>query len=219
MSVKAIEDNAYRIAMGKLLVMYTQFDYLIMRACAERIATAPSDEIRLFLAKQVGDESQHVRIQQKWIEEFGTDPSPVISEAQEMMFLIHFRSLDWIDFLIDMYVCVEALGSEAVEQIVPLADPGSRESLKIPLEDEVDHVRFGLDQLKFELGKMPMDERQRVIDSISGRLDYLDDSMHDLGLNIPALFEAVGADYQAVVDTVMARRAEIMDSFRLAAAA
>ena len=219
MAVKTIEQQDYRRAMGKLLVLYTQFDYLIMRACAERIATAPTDEIRLFLAKQVGDESRHVRIQQGWIEQFGTDPTPVISPAQEAMFLMHFRSLSWVDFLIDMYVCVEALGGEAVEQIVPLADPGTRESLKVPLEDEVDHVRFGLDQLKFELGKMSIDERQRVIDGISARLDFLDDSMHDMGLNIPAMFAAVGADYQAVVDAVMARRAEILDSFRLAHAA
>jgi len=199
--------------------MYTQFDYLIMRACAERISTAPTDDVRLFLAKQVGDESRHVRIQQDWLEKFGTDSAPVINEQQEAMFLTHFRYLSWVDFLIDMYVCVEALGGEAVEQVVPLADPGTRASLKIPLQDEVDHVRFGLEQLKFELGKMAIDQRNQVMDSISERLDYLDDAMHDLGLNIPAMFDAVGADYQAVVDSVMQRRAEIMDTFRLAKAA
>src|SRR3990172_9187716 len=36
-----------------------------------------------------------------------------------------------------MYICVEALGSDAVERIVPLSDPGTRESLRIPLTDEL----------------------------------------------------------------------------------
>ncbi len=219
MNVQTIPSNAYRIAMGKLLVMYTQFDYLIMRACAERISSAPSDDVRLSLAKQVGDESRHVRIQQQWIKSFGTDPTPVISEMQEAMFLMHFRSLNWVDFLIDMYICVEALGGEAVEQIVPLADPGTRESLTIPLQDELDHIAFGLEQLRIELAVMPMNERNRVVESIPARLDYLDDSMHDMGLDIPAMFAAVGADYQSVVDAVMQRRHELIDSFRMMSAA
>ena len=32
-----ITDLDYKVAMGRLLVMYTQVDYLIMRAVAERI--------------------------------------------------------------------------------------------------------------------------------------------------------------------------------------
>ena len=43
-----------------------------------------------------------------------------------------------------MYLCVEALGSDAVEKIVSLADPGTRESLHIPLQDELDHNDFGI---------------------------------------------------------------------------
>jgi hypothetical protein len=144
--------------MGRLLVMYTQVDYLIMRAVAERIADAPDDESRLFMAKQVGDESKHVRIQQEWIKKFGTDDTPVFNETQQQMFLAHFRSLAWLDFLTDMYVCIEALGGEAVEQIVPMADPGRRESLKVPLQDEIDHVAFGLGRLHDELAKLPETE-------------------------------------------------------------
>jgi len=64
---QGITDKNYRQAMGRLLVMYTQVDYLIMRAVAERIASAPDDESRLFMARQTGDESKHVRIQQQWI--------------------------------------------------------------------------------------------------------------------------------------------------------
>jgi hypothetical protein len=165
-----IDDQNYRIAMGRLLVMYTQVDYLIMRACAERIASAPDEEAQLSMAKQVGDESKHVRIQQRWIKQFGTDTTPVFSELQQELFLQHFRSLNWLDFLTDMYVCIEALGGEAVEQVVPMADPGTRESLKV-------------------------------------------------GLDIPAMFTAVGANYQLVVDSVMQRRQEILQSFSLQAAA
>lgn len=214
-----IEEQSYRIAMGRLLVMYTQIDYLIMRAVAERIETAPDDECRLMMAKQVGDESKHVRIQQEWISKFGTDPTPVFSEQQQALFLAHFRSLNWLDFLTDMYVCVEALGSEAVEQIVPMADPGTRESLKTPLQDEIDHVEFGLGKLKRELAKLSEARRRTYIDSIDSRLDYLDDTLHGLGVDIPAMFTAVGADYRKVVNIVMQRREEILQSVAMPVAA
>lgn len=214
-----IDDDSYHIAMGRLLVMYTQVDYLIMRACAERIATAPSDDIRIKLGKQVGDESKHVRIQHEWMEKFGTDRSPVFSDSQQDMFLQHFRSLNWLDFLTDMYVCVEALGSEAVEQIVPMADPGTRESLKTPLEDEVDHVEFGLVQLDIELAKLTEQQRVEYIESIPSRLNFLHDTLYGLGVDIPVMFAAVGADYQQVVDTVLERRGEILQSLALPRAA
>ena len=119
-------DASYRTAMGQLLVLYTQVDRLIMEACAERIATAPDESAKLALAKQVGDESRHVAIQNEWMQSFATDRTPVISAAQEAAILAHFRQLDWMDFLTDMYLCVEALGSDAVEKVVPLADLGNR---------------------------------------------------------------------------------------------
>ena len=153
------------------------------------------------------------------MERFGTDRTPVFSELQQAMFLQHFRSLDWLDFLTDMYVCVEALGSEAVEQIVPMADPGTRESLRTPLEDEVDHVEFGLTQLKLELAKLPEQQRIDYLESISSRLDFLKNTLHGLGVDIPSMFAAVGADYQQVVDTVLERRSEILDSLALPIAA
>ena len=208
---KNVADQNYRAAMGRLLVMYTQVDYLIMRAVAERIADAPDDESRLFMAKQVGDESRHVRIQQDWIRKFGTATTPVFSELQQTMFLTHFRSLNWLDFLTDMYVCVEALGSEAVEQIVPMADPGTRASLKTPLQDEIDHVAFGLAALRDELAKLPANKCQSYLDSIPARLDYLDDYLHGLGLDVAEMFRAVGADYEKVVNTVLQRRKQILD--------
>ncbi len=207
-----ITDKNYRQAMGRLLVMYTQVDYLIMRAVAERIASAPDDESRLFMARQAGDESKHVRIQQQWIKKFGSDDTPVFNDLQQHMFLAHFRSLNWLDFLTDMYVCIEALGGEAVQQIVPMADPGTRESLKVPLQDEVDHVEFGLGRLHDELAKLPAAEATAYLQSIESRLDFLDDTLHDMGIDVPGMFTAVGADYQKVVDMVMLRRQQILES-------
>lgn len=209
---KIVDNQEYKAAMGRLLVMYTQVDYLIMRAVADRIVDAPDDECRLFMAKQVGDESRHVRIQQEWIAKFGTDTTPVFNDFQQEMFLNHFRSLSWMDFLTDMYVCVEALGSEAVEQVVPMADPGTRESLQTPLEDEIDHVAFGLNQLQKELEKLPVEESSAYLESISSRLDFLDDTLHGLGIDVPEMFRAVGADYQKVVRTVLRRRQLILES-------
>ena len=209
---KTVNNQEYKDAMGRLLVMYTQVDYLIMRAVADRIVDAPDDDCRLFMAKQVGDESRHVRIQQEWIAKFGTDTTPVFNDFQQEMFLSHFRSLSWMDFLTDMYVCVEALGSEAVEQVVPMADPGTQESLQTPLEDEIDHVAFGLNQLQKELEKLPIVESSVYLESISSRLDFLDDILHGLGIDIPEMFRAVGADYKKVVRTVLHRRKLIIES-------
>jgi hypothetical protein len=207
-----INDKHYKVAMGRLLVMYTQVDYLIMQAVAERIAFAPDDDSRMFMAKQVGDECRHVQIQQQWIKKFGTDTSPVFNELQQEMFLAHFRSLNWLDFLTDMYVCIEALGTEAVEQIVPMADLGTRESLKTPLQDEIDHVAFGLGQLQIELEKMSIEKSHAYLQTIPARLDFLDDTLHGLGVDVPAMFRAVGADYQKVVTTVLHRREQVLNS-------
>ena len=89
----------------------------------------------------------------------------------------------------------------------------------MPLQDEIDHVAFGLGRLKQELNIMSEADRYAYIDSISSRLDFLDDSLHDMGLDIPAMFTAVGANYQIVVDSVMQRRQEILESFSLQEAA
>ena len=208
----SIDNQEYKVAMGRLLVMYTQIDYLIMRAVAERIADAPDEESQLFMAKQVGDESRHVRIQQEWIKKFGTDDTPVFNEFQQQMFFAHFRSLNWLDFLTDMYICIEALGGEAVEQIVPMADPGTRESLKIPLQDEVDHVAFGLGKIQEELARLSAADSFAYLKTIETRLDFLDDTLHGMGIDVPGMFNAVGADYRQVVDTVMMRRQQILES-------
>ena len=55
--------DIYRESMGRLLVLYTQVDRLIMEICAERNEYAPDLDAKLALAKQVGDESRHVMIQ------------------------------------------------------------------------------------------------------------------------------------------------------------
>lgn len=201
----------YRAAMGKLLVLYTQVDSLIMRACAERIAAAPDETARLALAKQVGDESRHVAIQRAWMERFGTAATPVLSAGQESAILDHFRKLEWLDFLTDMYLCVEALGSDAVEKIVPLADPGTRESLHIPLEDELDHIDFGINRLKQELAKMPSEKRKEFLARIPGRIDSLNRTFQEMNPNIRVMFEAVGADYDEVRRSVLKRREEIIE--------
>jgi hypothetical protein len=207
----------YRIAMGRLLVMYTQVDRLIMEICAERIATAPDERAKLGLAKQVGDESRHVMIQQEWMAKFGTSATPVFSPAQEAAIRAHFRNLPWLEFLSDMYVCVEALGSEAVEQIVPIADPGTRASLRTPLADELDHVAFGVGRLKEELLKLSAEEREFFIVNLEARIERMTRRFHEMGVNVAALFEAVGADYTDLGDVVLARRNALLQEIAAAA--
>lgn len=207
----------YRVAMGRLLVMYTQIDRLIMEICAERIATAPDLLAKLGLAKQVGDESRHVMIQQEWMARFGTPAMPVFTPAQEAAIRAHFRKLPWLEFLADMYVCVEALGSEAVEQIVPIADPGTRASLRTPLEDELDHVAFGVGRLKEELLKLPADEREAFIVTLEGRIERMTRRFHEMGLNVESMFTAVGADYDELGDVVIARRNALLHEIAAAA--
>jgi hypothetical protein len=200
----------YRDAMGQLLVLYTQVDRLIMEACAERIAAAPDEPAKLALAKQVGDESRHVAIQRDWMNAFGTRQDPVIPVEREADILAHFRRLDWLDFLADMYLCVEALGSDAVEKVVPLADPGTKESLRIPLQDELDHIAFGVGRLKQELAQMPAVSRAQFLARLPERIVALTRAFHDMGFNVRGLFEAVGADYDELCDSVLRRRDEIL---------
>lgn len=201
----------YRESMGRLLVLYTQVDRLIMEICAERIEHAPDLDAKLALAKQVGDESRHVMIQHDWMQQFGTATTPVISDTQETLIRSHFRELSWLEFLADMYLCVEALGSEAVENIVPLADPGTRESLHVPLTDEQDHVTFGITRLKAELEKLPSDERAAFLARIPQRIAALTDTFLDFGLNVAALFENVGANYEVLCDDVRRRRDAVLE--------
>ncbi len=207
----------YRTAMGRLLVMYTQIDRLIMEICAERIATAPDLRAKLGLAKQVGDESRHVRIQQEWLVNFGSSASPVFTPAQEAAIRAHFRNLPWLEFLADMYVCVEALGSEAVEQIVPLADPGTRASLRTPLADELDHIAFGIGRLKEELLTLSADQREAFIVGLEGRIERMTRRFHEMGVNVAAMFEAVGADYSELGDAVIGRRSALLQEIAAAA--
>ena len=203
-------DASYRTAMGQLLVLYTQVDRLIMEACAERIATAPDESAKLALAKQVGDESRHVAIQNQWMQSFATDRTPVISAAQEAAILAHFRQLDWMDFLTDMYLCVEALGSDAVEKVVPLADPGTRESLRVPLQDELDHIAFGINRLKHELAQLPPGERAAFPARASRRIEALNRMLQGMGLDLETLFESVGADYGMLCRSVRERKEDVL---------
>jgi hypothetical protein len=206
-----IPAGAYREAMGRLLVLYTQVDRLIMEICAERIAGAPDEEARLALARQVGDESRHVEIQRRWMAQFGTDTTPVISPDQEEIIRRHFRDLPWLEFLADMYLCVEALGSEAVENVVPIADPGTRESLHVPLLDEQDHIAFGVSRLRQELDQLAPAQREAFLASIPERIECLTEAFHGLGLNVAQLFRDVGADYPHLCDAVLRRRDDILD--------
>lgn len=206
----AISTPGYRTAMGQLLVLYTQVDRLIMLACAERIGSAPDDAARLGLARQVGDESRHVAIQQEWMQQFGTDRTPVLSADQETAILAHFRGLEWVDFLIDMYLCVEALGSDAVEQVVPLADPGTQESLRVPLADELDHIAFGVNRLRTELARMPAARRRACLARMPARIRDLAHAFLATGIDVRALFESVGADFEALCAAVAARKDEVL---------
>ena len=213
----SVENAGYRQSMGQLLMLYTQVDRLIMEVCAERLSEAPDVEAELALAKQVGDESRHVSIQHSWMREFGTDPTPVITPEQEQMIREHFRTLPWIDFLADLYICVEALGSEAVERIVPLADPGTRESLRIPLSDEIDHVAFGVARLKQALMELSETERDVFLERLPARIDSLVNAFDGFGIPVRSLFEAVGADYDRVCDLLEERQKELIAELAAAA--
>ena len=210
-TLSPVPAETYRESMGQLLVLYTQVDRLIMEICAERIASAPDEDARLSLAKQVGDESRHVAIQRQWMAQFGTDTTPLISATQEELIRTHFRALPWLEFLADMYLCVEALGSEAVENVVPLADPGTRESLHVPLSDEQDHIAFGIARLRQELAVLPLAQREAFLATIPARIEQLTEAFHGLGLEVASLFEQVGADYLALCDAVLKRRDEVLE--------
>lgn len=211
MQIQPGEDARYHRAMGNLLVLYTQVDQFIMEACAARIASAPGEKARLGLAKQVGDECRHVSIQKRWMQQFGVDATPVISAEALEQLKQHFARLDWTDFLTDLYLVIEALGSQAVEEVVPLADPGTRESLRIPLQDELDHVAFGLSELREALAAMSASEREARLQAIPGRIQSLVDHLGDLGLPVFDWFADVGSNCEALVSVLYQRRDELLE--------
>ena len=204
-------DQGYVRAMGHLLVLYTQIDLFIMEACAARIATAPDNVARMGLAKQVGDECRHVSIQKGWIAEFGVDPQPVIPPAELDSLHAHFRELDWVDFLTDLYLVIEALGSQAVEQVVPLADPGTRESLRIPLQDELDHVAFGLSELRKALDVMSPAQRSETLVNMPQRITDLVTRLEAMQLPVLDWFEEVGTRREELMRVLDARQDELIE--------
>jgi hypothetical protein len=210
MQTHSVEDAQYAHAMGHLLVLYTQVDQFIMEACAERIASAPGQDAKMGLAKQVGDECRHVTIQQRWMQEFGVDQTPVIDRQAIQKLHKHFRALDWVDFLTDLYLVVEALGSQAVEQVVPLADPGTRESLRVPLQDELDHVAFGLSELQKALDGMDAAQRQARLERIPARIQSIFDMLE--GFDVPVLdwFEQVGTSSAQLCALLERRKDELI---------
>ena len=210
MNVNTLEDAQYAWAMGHLLVLYTQVDQFIMEACAARIASAPTQRARMGLAKQVGDECRHVEIQKQWMGEFGVNPAAVIdSQALEQLH-DHFRQLDWADFLTDLYLVIEALGSQAVEQLVPLADPGTRESLRIPLQDELDHVAFGMSELRNALAEMDAQQRRERLANIPHRIQALTRYLQQLEVPVADWFEEVGTDYPNLCATLDQRKSQLL---------
>ncbi len=203
-------DPVYARAMGHLLVLYTQIDQFIMEACAERIAGAPDNEARMGLAKQVGDECRHVSIQSDWIAKFGVDPQPVIPPAELDRLHAHFRRLSWVYFLTDLYLVIEALGSQAVEQVVPLADPGTRESLRVPLQDELDHIAFGLSELHKALNAMSPEQRAGTLAKIPQRIDNLFARFEAMQLPVLDWFEAVGTRRDQLMRVMDTRQDELL---------
>lgn len=201
----------YHAAMGRLLVLYTQVDQFIMETCAARVADAPSEKARLGLAKQVEDESRHVSIQQRWMEQFGVDPSPVIDDRVLQALQDHFAGLDWFDYLTDLYLGIEALGSRAVEEVVPLADPGTRESLRVPMEDELDHVTFGITELKEALAAMDHVERQARLSAMPDRIGHLVGVLSTIHGPILQWFEDVGADRDALIELLLLRQEQLLN--------
>jgi hypothetical protein len=210
MTTRSHVQSTYALAMGQLLVLYTQVDEFIMEACADRLNRAPDQAARMGLAKQVGDECRHVTIQRKWMSEFGVDPSPIIDPDELKKLHEHFRSLDWAEFLVELYVVIEALGSQAVEQIVPLADPGTRESLRVPLQDELDHVAFGLGELDKALAAMDDDQRERCLAQVPARIESLLAWLSALELPIADWFEGVGSHYPELCKSLQLRRDEML---------
>jgi hypothetical protein len=114
---------------------------------------------------------------------------------------------------------VEALGSDAVEQVVPLADPGTRESLRVPLADELNHIAFGVGRLREELARLPPAERQACLDGMPGRIADLTRTFLATGIDVQGLFESVGADFGALCAAVTARKAELLREVALPRAA
>ena len=99
-----------------------------------------------------------------------------------------------------------------MENIVPLADPGTLQSLVVPLSDEQDHVAFGVNRLRDELAALPVDERESFLASLPLRIENPAGIFAGFGLNVATLFERVGADYGLLCSAVRQRRDEVLET-------
>jgi hypothetical protein len=93
---------------------------------------------------------------------------------------------------------------------VPLADPGTRESLHVPLSDEVDHVAFGIGRLCEELSRVPQVQWRTFIDALPDRIARLADTLHGFGIPIAPLFEAIGVNYVNLCRILCNRRDDLL---------
>jgi hypothetical protein len=91
-----------------------------------------------------------------------------------------------------------------------LADPGTRESLRVPLQDELDHVAFGLSELHKALADMDPQLRKTRLEKIPVRIQGFVNFLQRLDVPVVDWFEQVGAGSQQLCAVLSQRKDELL---------
>jgi antitoxin component HigA of HigAB toxin-antitoxin module len=73
-----------------------------------------------------------------------------------------------------------------------------------------DHIAFGVDRLRHELAQLQAVERDAYLGRIPQRIDALNLMFQGMGLDVQALFEAVGTDYDMLCESLQERKSELL---------
>jgi len=153
-------DETVRIATGTLLRVYADIDLLALELCTDRLPFAPSSEARKELMHQINEEVVHFTLQDRTLSPIGMPFSPVLTLAKRQEIKAWFSRLDWYGFLAGLQLGIEGIGIAIVERVSMHADPLTRESLRIPIIDEMRQTSFGTQEWRALLSKSSAREKE-----------------------------------------------------------
>jgi uncharacterized ferritin-like protein (DUF455 family) len=154
-------DEKVRIAAGSLLQVYADIDLLALELCSDRLPFAPTAEARKELMDQINEEVVHFTLQERTLLELGHPFVPVLTLSRRREIKEWFSRLDWYGFLAGLQLGIEGIGISVVEKVSERTDARIRESLRIPISDEMRQTSFGVREWHALLSRSTAQEKEQ----------------------------------------------------------
>jgi hypothetical protein len=179
-------DEMARKAQGTLLSVYADIDLLALELCADRLPFAPSAEARKELLHQINEEVLHFALQDRALQEIGMPFAPILTLPKRREIRDWFSALDWYEFLAGLQLGIEGIGISIVEKVSENAHPRIRESLRIPITDEMRQTSFGIREWQGLLSRSSAREKEQLRTRV---LQIFDEIYQMTGEALPVRFE------------------------------